>query len=285
MAGIGNETRGNILPVIDINQGSKSPGMTGPDYSFADNVLLPGQVGVRDGDRIQDVVDSVKGAAYYIDMIGFGQSSSGLTRGMPVKPLGVNTFMKTGMQCSNGADMYMYVEGVPKGDALGKRVSDGLRSAGLPGMRGLAPGILEDIKDSLDPAPLLQAVFGSGYPVCRIEEKPVGDQDGNIKNPGTGKFYVDNPETVVRRGNQSFQRRWVLQQNVSQDVWEKAPKTHCPNGIAKSNYENGNCNGKLVNPGAKEGFATQMGTSVALSLATVATMVVLHYAVRKALRT
>lgn len=279
MAGIGNETRGNILPVLDVSQ--KSPGMTGPDYSFADNILLPGQVGVRDGDSIGSVIDAVKGASYYIDMIGFGESSSPLSRGLPVKPLGVNTFMKTGMQCSNGADMYIYVEGVPKGDALGKRVSDGLRSAGLPGMRGLAPGILEDIKDSLDPAPLLQAVFGSGYPVCRIEEKPVGDQDGTIKNPGTGKFYVESPETVVRRGNRSFQRRWVFQESIPLTTWEKAPKTHCPNGIAKSKYENENCAGKLLRPDAREGFATRLTTSVGLSLATVATVVCLHYAVRR----
>jgi hypothetical protein len=284
MAGIGNESRTNILPVIDINQGSKSPGMTGPDYSFADNVLLPGQVGVRDGDRIGDVVDAVKGAAYYIDMIGFGEPSSGLTKRLPVKPLGVNTFMKTGMQCSNGADMYMYVEGVPKGDALGKRVSDGLRSAGLPGMRGLAPGMLEDMKDALDPVPIMQAVFGSGYPVCRVEEKLVGDQDGNIKNPGTGKFYVDNPETVVRRGNRSYQRRWVLQENITQDAWEKAPKTHCPNGIAKSNYENGKCEGRLINTGAKEGFVGQAATSVAVGLATVATVILVNYAVRKLIK-
>ena len=170
---VGLEGRTAILPTPDVKP--IGPGLLGPNYSFADNVPLPGQVGVRDGDSMNDVIDSVKAVAYYVDMIGFGEASSGMSRGVGPgggpRPLGVNTWMRTGLKCSNGADMWMYNAGVPTGEALGKRVKDGLASAGLPGMRGLAPGILEDAQAALNPVPIVKALFGSGFPRCRLVEQ------------------------------------------------------------------------------------------------------------------
>jgi hypothetical protein len=243
MAGTGLETRANILPVPEIPQ--NVPGVFGPDYSFADNIPLPGQVGVRDGGSFNDVLDSVKAAAFYVDTIGFGESSSFLTRGMPLTPLGVRTWMRTGLKCSNGADAWMYVDSVPQGDAVGKRVQMGLASAGLPAMKGLAPGILEDVKSALDPVPIMGAVFGSGYPQCRFEEKIVGDQYGFIQNQATQAYYIENPETVVRKNNIPFQGRWVQEKNIEQAAWEKAPKTHCPNGFPKRNHRDNDCKKEL----------------------------------------
>lgn len=240
----------DILPSPSIPQG---PGLTGPDYSFADSLLLPGQVGVRDGNSMNDVMDSVKAVGYYVDMIGFGESSSPLSRDLPVKPIGINYWMPTGMKCSNGADMWVYNEGIPKGDALGKRVADGLRSAGLPGMRGLAPGMIEDAKVALNPVPMLQAVFGSGYPQCKLESQPVGDQDGNIKNPQTGEFYIQNPETIEQKNGRSYQTRWVFSRSLTQDQWENAPKTHCPDGYLIKGHRNLNCNEPIENRN-QEGF-------------------------------
>jgi hypothetical protein len=267
MAGIGLETRKNILPVPDIPQG---PGVFGPDYSFADNVKLPGEIGVRDGDSIGDVIDAVKGVAYYVDTIGFGESSNPMTRNMGLKPLGVNFWMKTGLKCSNGADMYQYVDGIPKGDSLGQRVSDGLRSAGMPGMRGLAPGIVEDAKAALNPVPVMEAVFGSGYPSCRFEKRPVGDQDGRIRNPTTGKSYVENPETVIN----GQQGRWVFDRSLTKDQWDAAPKTHCPNGYPKKNHRDMNCNDRLES--LQEGFSDdKMKRQVLLGAAIVSLLVVL----------
>ena len=150
MEWIGLENRTSILPTPDVTP--MGPGLLGPDYSFADNLALPGQVGVRSGDDLQSVTDSVKAIGYYVDMIGFGEASSGLSRGVGPgggpRPLGVRTWMKTGLKCSNGADMWMYLDGIPTGNALGKTISKGLVSAGLPGMRGLAPGILEDAQSA-----------------------------------------------------------------------------------------------------------------------------------------
>jgi hypothetical protein len=280
MAGIGNETRTSILPTIDMN--ANTPGMFGPDYDFADNLPLPGQVGVRDGGGLNDVVDAVKGAAFYVDMIGFGEPSSFLTRGLPVKPLGVNTFMKTGNTCSNGAEMWTYVPGIPKGDALGERVKAGLRSSGLPGMRGMAPGMLEDIKDALNPMPVVNTVFGSGFPSCRLERQPVGDQDGNIQNPGSKKFYVDNPETVERVGRQSFQSRWVKDKDITQSQWEATPKVFCPDGYPKAYHEKGDCKKKITKRDftpPREGFTGSVGIPLAIGLGTIATLILLKVGV------
>lgn len=52
----------------------------------------------------------------------------------------------------------------------------------LPKLRGLAPGMLEDAKDALNPMPLLQATFGSAYPKCTQVSLPVGDISGKIKS-------------------------------------------------------------------------------------------------------
>ena len=73
----GLENRTSILPTPAA--APMGPGLLGPDYSFADNLALPGQVGVYEGDSMQSVVDSVKAVGYYVDMIGFGESSSGLS--------------------------------------------------------------------------------------------------------------------------------------------------------------------------------------------------------------
>ena len=266
MAGTGLETRTSILPTPAIPQG---PGVFGPDYSFADNIKLPGEIGVRDGDSLTDVVDAVKGVGYYVDTIGFGESSSPLTRDMGLKPIGVNFWMKTGLTCSNGADMYQYVEGIPKGDALGQRISDALRSSGMPGMRGLAPGIVEDAKAALNPVPVLEAVFGSGYPVCRFEKRPVGDQDGRIVNPATGKSYVENPETVV----DGQQGRWVYAGSMSKAEWDRSPKTHCPSGYPKKNYRDMNCNDRLES--LSEGFENRNLTNGVLVVAALVGIMVL----------
>lgn len=280
-SGIGLETRTGILPTPNIPD--KTPGIFGPDYSFADNVPLPGEVGIREGDSIGSVIDAVKGAAYYVDLIGFGQSSSSLTQGVGPgggpKPLGVNTWMKTGFQCSNGADMYMYMEGIPTGNALGKTLSKGLASAGLPQMRGIAPGILEDVEEALNPKPVMSAVFGTGFPSCRLEEKQVGDQDGRIRNKDTGAYYVENPETVTCTGGgipgrdgrcangYPVQKRWVKDRDLTYTEYTNAPKTHCPNGYTKTSHRDQDCKKELISR-KYEGFvgSTSMQDDRALEL-------------------
>jgi hypothetical protein len=237
---VGLETRKSILPKPNIPD--KVPGIFGPDYSVADSVPLPAQVGIRSGDSLDSVMDAVKGSAYYIDLIGFGESTNSLTSGLGVKRLGVNTFMRTGFKCANGADMWLYNEGIPNGSAVGKRLGDGLKSAGLPQLRGIAPGIIEDAKNALDPIPILQTVFGTGYPNCRLATLRVGDQDGAIQNSATGSYYVENPETVFKGADgYPAQSRWIFDRDLTNEQYDAVKKTHCPDGIPIVNHRDTDC--------------------------------------------
>jgi len=236
--GIGLENRKSILPKPSV------PGLLGPDYSYADAVKLPGDVGVHDGDTIDSVIGALGGAAYYIDTIGFGQSSNRLSANTGVKPLGVNVWMPTGFTCSNGANMWTYLEGIPTGNALGKRFSAGLASAGMPQLRGLAPGIMEDVQGALDPTPVMSAAFGSGYPQCRLTTKRVGDQDGKISkigDKGNTVYYIHNPETAFKGADGFYyQSRWTKESDLDQQAWEATEKIYCPDGSSVDSHK-GKC--------------------------------------------
>jgi len=207
---MGSETRGNILP---INQAS-GPGFLGPPYNPADEMLPPASIGVHRGGDLNDVIGAVRGVIYYGDMMGFGEASSGFTSGMPgLKPLGVNYFINSGLTCSNGATMWEYVQTIPTGSAMGEKVKQSLRSVGLPGLRGMAPGILEDAESALNPFPVINAVVGSGFPKCRLAKMRVGNFDGQITNVD-GKLLVD-PEGLIRGNDGSYyQEHWIQDRKV-----------------------------------------------------------------------
>ena len=223
---LGNEKREQILP----SNPSLFSKLTPPNYDFAGQLKTPNQVGVRRGDSIGSVVDAAKGMMYYTDMIGFGQSSSSFTAGMDFQKLGINYFMPSGLKCSNGADMWTYFEGIPKGDALGPRIKNAISEMGLPEMRGLAPGMIEDSKAALNPQPILQAAFGNVYPVCEKKRLPVGDDKGRIQDSTSGDIWVQGDVQYV--DGRPTQERWVQAMNkkgepifITQKEWEATPKT------------------------------------------------------------
>jgi hypothetical protein len=230
----GTETRTSLLP-------TKEPEDTGfilPDYDFAANMPTPKSIGVKRDDTLGSVVNAAKGVMYYADMIGFGNPSGPFTRGMPFRKLGINFFTKTGMTCSNGADMWTYFEGIPTGDALGVTLQNALKEMEYPELQGLAPGIIEDTKAALNPRPILQAAFGNPYPVCELVTKQVGDDQGNISDPkdGTQWIYGD----VVRNNGVPMQTRWVQKLDrkgkpvfITQAEYDASPKTHNPDGSPK----------------------------------------------------
>ena len=199
-------------------------GFFGPDYSFADNIPLPGQIGVRKEASFGAIIDSVGGINYYVDTIAFGQRTFFNKKDM--KPMGIRYFLNTDMRCSNGATMSEYFDGVTKGDLLGDHVAKGLASTGLPGLRGLAPGMLENARDALDPRPILAAVTSSGYPVCQQVVCPVGDSNGSVANPQdpTKPFIID---PVQYNGGGPTQTRWVQAQD---------PKTGSPMSLTKTEF-------------------------------------------------
>jgi len=247
----------SILPTGKVED---QPGYFGPNYDFAEAVPLPGQIGVRRDDSLGSVIDAVKGAAYYVDVIGFGQRSSSLTANKPITPLGVNYFLRTGLQCSNGADMWYYVNGIPDGSALGTRVKDALASSGLPALRGLAPGILEDAKDALNPKPVLNALLGSGYPKCKKVTLPVGNGFKQIQS-GDNK-WIFGPVQYDANGWPT-QTYWVQDLDkkgnlvfLTQDEWNAEPKEFCGDGSIKKNHPGGDCTKPIIGK-KKEGFLTE----------------------------
>jgi hypothetical protein len=227
----GTESRSQILP-------SKKPDDTGfilPPYDFTANLPTPAQIGVRKGGSLSDVASAAQGIIYYTDVIGFGESSNRLTRGKPFSHLGINFFMKSGLQCSNGADMWTYFKGIPEGNALGRSVKKAMAEMGMPALRGLAPGILEDAQAGLDINPLLNAAFGSVYPICEKKTLPVGDEKGRIKDPNTDDIWVKDP--VTYNNGIPYQTKWTQKFDkkgnpvfVNRGEFEAEPKTQNPDG-------------------------------------------------------
>ena len=224
---LGQERRLQILP-----EQEPSIDYIGPSYSPADELRTPGQIGITRDDTLSSVFRAISGVSYYTDMIGFGESSNAYSSGFPFDQLGVNYFMRTGQQCSNGADMYHYVQGIPKGDALGKGPSQALREMGLPGLRGLAPGMLEDTKEAMDPVPLMGAFFGNAYSSCKQVRQRVGDSRGRIQSR-EGERWIDGN---VQYGNDGFyyQTRWVKDKSLNKRQYDCTPKIMKKDGTPRN---------------------------------------------------
>lgn len=209
-------------------------GYFGPEYSFADNVPLPGQIGVRQEPSFSAIIDSVAGINTYVDIIAFGGRSF-LDNQNPT-PMGIRYYLNTGMRCSNGATMSEYFDGITRGDLLGEDIAEALASSGLPGLKGLAPGMLENARDALDPRPIFSAVTGTGYPVCQQVLCPVGDSLGSIQNAhnATQPYIVDPVEYIE---GIPFQTRWVQAYdntgspiNITKDEFGATPKCYDAEG-------------------------------------------------------
>lgn len=239
----GSEKRSSILPTVS----PSGIGAFGSSYNPGDAMMRPDQLGIKVGDSMDDVVNAVKGVGFYVDQMAFGAPSTGLTSGMPLEPLGINYFVNTGQTCSNGATMWQYIEGIPDGSALGENVKTAMTNMGLPTLRGLAPGMLEDVQHALNPAPLMRALFGSGYPQCRQVTKPVGDAYGRIKDPTTGNAWITDADdlniTVPSNRGGFEQTRWVQDTDdaknpitLSKDNFDAAVKSYNPDGSPKDGF-------------------------------------------------
>jgi hypothetical protein len=207
-----------------------------PSYSYADEIATPRELGVKRDGSFAGIERAVAGVNYYGDVIGFGETTNlAKDSGMKQKPLGIRFFTKTGVLCSNGANMYEYIDTIPKG--IKGRVGDELKKMDMPNMRGLAPGIMEDAMSALNPMPFLEAAVGSGYAKCKKITEPVGDFDGRIESSFNGEKWIKDP--VKRQGGRAYQSRWVFESWISKEEYEATPKTETPDGAVSEGFQDG----------------------------------------------
>ena len=225
-------------------------GFLGPSYSYADELKTPGQIGVRNDGSVGGIIDAVSGINYYIDTIGFGQKT--MFNRNDLQPMGIRYFLNTGSVCSNGAYMYDYIDTVPKGNLLGQKVAGAIKEMGLPQMRGLAPGILEDARDALNPLPLINAAIGGGYPECVQVTLPVGDMNGKLRPDSyrDDKGRSVTPDVWIKGdvkmiSNRPHQTRWIQavdgkgnKKYLTKEQWEAAPKQFYPDGKPIEGFQN-----------------------------------------------
>jgi len=196
-------------------------GMLGPKYDYTNELAPPSAIGVRNGGSIDDVVGAMAGVNYYIDAIGFGQSTGiAKSQGLQNQRLGIRYFMNTGMKCSNGSDMFEYIDNIPKG--LPGRAGEEIQKTLGVQLRGLAPGIVEDAANALNPVRLFGAAIGSGYSQCKQVSLPVGDERGRVKSDYDGSKWVDG--TFILRNGIPYQTKWVYDRDVSREEFDKTRK-------------------------------------------------------------
>lgn len=204
-----------------------------PKYNYADELASPRELGIKRDGSFDGIMRAVSGINYYSDSIGFGEST-GLARmnGMNQTPLGIRFFTNTGLKCSNGQPMYEYVDNIPQGNLLGNRVRDELKAMGLPQMRGLAPGILEDATNALNPVPLLDSAMRGGFPKCKQITMPVGNAKGELAS----RLDPNNPwikGPIQIKDGIPTQTHWVLDSWMNSSDYESEAGSPLTQGPAR----------------------------------------------------
>ena len=197
--------------------------MLGPSYSYADELAAPSELGIgRDG-SIDGIMRAVAGVNYYVDAIGFGEATM-LAKGMGLnqQPLGLRYFMKTGATCSNGADMYDYIDTVPPG--MSGRIGNEIKNAMGVDMKGMAPGIMSDAVGALNPMPMFKSIVGGGYSQCKKVTRQVGDLRNSVRSRFDGNnVWITDPWKSIN--GTPAQTRWVHDKYISQEEYDNTPKT------------------------------------------------------------
>jgi hypothetical protein len=194
-----------------------------PEYKFADELMSPRELGIKRDGSFDGIMRAVGGINYYADSIAFGDSTMfAKGRGLRQTPLGIRYFVNTGMTCSNGAKMHEYVDLIPTG--MPGRVGEEMKAMGLPQLKGLGPGIVEDAANSLNPLPILDAATRGGFPQCKQVTLPVGDIAGNLASRyDPKKPWITEPTQAV--GGKPHQTRWVFDKWLSYEDYETTPKS------------------------------------------------------------
>lgn len=197
--------------------------MAFPKYDYAEELAKPTDLGIGRGGGWDQVSGAIAGINYYFDAVGFGDATGfARMRGGPYRdsqrPLGVRFFAKTGRTCSNGEPMYEYISTIPKGDILGKRIQREVEQLGLPPMKGLAVGAMEDARDALNPRQFEEAWNGASNE-CKQFRARVGDAQGRLVSAKDPKnVWISEPTQPDAQGFPT-QERWV--QKVTEGFSER----------------------------------------------------------------
>ena len=232
-------------PTAVMNYLPDASALIGPVYDYSGELKSPTDIGIHAGDgSLEGIGRAAAGVDYYAGALGYGQSV-GLSAdqgGMSQSPMGLNFFLKVadakmGAACSNGASMYEYVSTVPEGipGPLGDKLAQQMGGIRL---QGLAPGIINDAADALNPAPFFSAAIGSGFPPCKQMTAPVGDAQGNLrsKNPNVTRPWIDASKEKLTKGGDGkyYATHWVFDKWISGDEYDKTQKKY-PIKDAKGN--------------------------------------------------
>lgn len=138
------------------NLDNSSTDIMGPDYSYSDSIPGPSSLGVGSNGTFSQISTNAGAVSTYVQA---------LINGDP--PLGNQFFINTGAVCTapDGSvqPRYNYINNIPGGGSPPGGLSD--LSFLSSDMRGLIPGILEDV-EGLDPAYLFNAMVADGNPAC-----------------------------------------------------------------------------------------------------------------------
>ncbi len=168
--------------------------------------------------------------------------------------------------------MWVYVNGIPEGNIFGDRVKQALQRLKMPNLRGLAPGIMEDARDALNPIPILNSAFGSGYVQCKQVELPVGDFFGRLNN-SDGKEMIHSafPDDIQMIGNRPHQKRFVFDKWLTKEEYDKQLEgaAFCPDGSEKAKHDQEDCSRPILKV---EPFQNMSAVDVGIPVAILITL-------------
>ena len=215
----------------------------GPYYNFADEMKYPSELDIKRDGSVErgsaQIERNVAGIQYYVDAMAYGNPTKsvpgyGRVNYIDQQPMGLRYFFNTGQQCSNGADMYQYMTTITQGMPMG--MGNGLEKLLGNKLQGLAPGVLQDSFDAMNPLPIFTAAMGTGYPKCKLMEAPVGDANGEIKSRFQKPVFNQNPtgaddppimvpniwvdpatDKAYKKNGKWVLNRWVFDKWITQD--------------------------------------------------------------------
>lgn len=206
----------------------------GPTYDYSAEIKTPGEIGIQFGNGSwSGIMNAAAGVDYYSSVLGYGESAGmaaapSRKEKMSQHPMGLRYFLKTGAMCSNGAEMYQYVNTIPGGipGRLGKEIKRVLKV----NLQGLAPGMFEDTAKALNPAPIFNAVMNTGYASCRNVTLPVGDAEGKIVSDRTKEktWWIDPSKEKIVNGpdGKPHVSHWIFDSWVTAEQYNKESKVY-----------------------------------------------------------